>query len=110
MPIVILGDTAYPLMPWLMKPYAGTLDSSKEQFNYRLSKCRMVVECAFGCLKACWCSLLIQLDLSTTSIPVVIAACCVLHNICESNGQTIMAGWEVEATCLAASFAQPDNR
>ncbi|CAM4613933.1 unnamed protein product [Caretta caretta] len=37
-PIVILRDPAYPLMPWLMKPYTGTLDSSKEQFNYRLSK------------------------------------------------------------------------
>ncbi|CAM5111973.1 unnamed protein product [Natator depressus] len=53
-PIVILGDSAYPLMPWLMKPYTGSLDSSKELFNYRLSKCRMVVECAFGHLKACW--------------------------------------------------------
>ncbi|CAM5140038.1 unnamed protein product [Natator depressus] len=57
MPIVILGDPAYPLMPWLMKPYTGSLDSSQELFNYRLSKCRMVVECAFGCLKARWRSL-----------------------------------------------------
>ncbi|CAM4660391.1 unnamed protein product [Lepidochelys olivacea] len=48
MPIVILGDPAYPLMPWLMKPYTGSLDSSQELFNYRLSKCRLVVECAFG--------------------------------------------------------------
>ncbi|CAM5109571.1 unnamed protein product [Natator depressus] len=110
MPIVILGDPAYPLMPWLMKPYIGTLDSSKEQFNCRLNKCRMVVECAFGRLKACWCSLLTRLDLSTTNIPIVIATCCVLHNICESKGETFMAGWEVEATCLVASFAQPDNR
>ncbi|CAM4559424.1 unnamed protein product [Lepidochelys olivacea] len=50
MPIVIPGNPAYPLMSWLMKPYTGTLDSSQEQFNYRLSKCR--IECVFGCLKA----------------------------------------------------------
>ncbi|CAM5100050.1 unnamed protein product [Natator depressus] len=30
-----------------------------------------------------WCSLLTRLDLSKTSIPTVITACCVLHNICE---------------------------
>ncbi|CAM4462684.1 unnamed protein product [Lepidochelys olivacea] len=83
MPICILGDPAYPLMPWLMKPYTSSLDSSQELFNYRLSKCRMVVECAFGRLKARWRSLLTRLDLSETNIPTVITACCVLHNICE---------------------------
>ncbi|XP_048705918.2 tetratricopeptide repeat protein 33 isoform X1 [Caretta caretta] len=110
MPIVILRDPAYPLMPWLMKPYTGTLDSSKELFNYRLSKCRMVIECAFGCLKARWCSLLIRLDLSETSIPIVIAACCVLHNLCESKGEKFMVGWEVQANRLVANYTQPDTR
>ncbi|CAM2110865.1 unnamed protein product [Caretta caretta] len=110
MPICILGDPAYPLMPWLMKPYTGSLDSSQELFNYRLSKCRMVVECAFGRLKARWRSLLTRLDLSETNIPTVITACCVLHNICESKGETFMAGWEVEANRLAAGYVQPDTR
>nr|XP_048722580.1 lebercilin-like protein isoform X1 [Caretta caretta] len=110
MPICILGDPAYPLMSWLMKPYTGSLDSSQELFNYRLSKCRMVVECAFGRLKARWRSLLTRLDLSEINIPTVITACCALHNICESKGETFMAGWEVEANRLAAGYAQPDTR
>ncbi|XP_065440253.1 uncharacterized protein LOC135981485 [Chrysemys picta bellii] len=110
MSIVILGDPAYRLLPWLMKPYTGSLDSSKEQFNYRLSKCRMVVECAFGCLKAFWRCLLSRSDLSANNILIVIAACCVLHNICESKGETFMAGWEVETNCLVSDFEQPDTR
>uniref|UniRef100_A0A8C3EXX7 DDE Tnp4 domain-containing protein n=1 Tax=Chrysemys picta bellii TaxID=8478 RepID=A0A8C3EXX7_CHRPI len=104
MPIVILGDPAYPLMPWLMKPYTGSLDSSQDLFNYRLSKCQIVVECAFGHLKARWRSLLTRSDLSEKNIPIVIAACCALHNICESKGETFMAGWEVEANRLAADY------
>ncbi|XP_074918274.1 uncharacterized protein LOC142046297 [Chelonoidis abingdonii] len=110
MAIVILGDPAYPLMPWLRKPYTGSLDSRQELFNYRLSKCRMVVGCAFGRLKALWRSLLTRIDLSKTNIPIVITACFMLHNICESNGETFMVGWEVEANCLAADYVQPDTR
>ncbi|XP_050801910.1 uncharacterized protein LOC127047550 [Gopherus flavomarginatus] len=110
MPIVILGDPAYPLMPWLMKPYTSSLDRSQELYNYRLSKCRMVVERAFGCLKTCWRTLLTLSDLGQTNVPFVIAACCVLHNLCKSKGETFLAGWEAEANHLAADYMQPDTR
>ncbi|CAM4440791.1 unnamed protein product [Lepidochelys kempii] len=111
MPVVIPRDPAYPIMPWLMKPYTGTLDNSKEQFNYRLSKCKMVIECAFGYLKARWRSLLTRLDLSTTNIPIVIASCCVLHNICESKGETFMAGWRMrQPTWQPVSHSQTTGR
>lgn len=45
MPMVILDDPTYPLLLWLMKLYTGILHCRKEQFNYRLNKCRMMTMC-----------------------------------------------------------------
>uniref|UniRef100_A0A8C8RP66 DDE Tnp4 domain-containing protein n=1 Tax=Pelusios castaneus TaxID=367368 RepID=A0A8C8RP66_9SAUR len=107
---VILGVPAYPLMPWLMKPYTGNLDQSKERFNYRLSRSRMTVECAFGRLKGRWRCLYGRLDLSENNIPAVIASCCVLHNICENRGERFCPVWETEAQRLEEAYEQPATR
>ena len=55
-PLCILGDPAYLLLPWLMKLYAESvaLTNSQRVFNYRQSRARMVVENAFGRLKGKW--------------------------------------------------------
>ena len=50
MPLVIGGDEAYPLMPWLMKPYINNrqLDEEQKHYNYRQNRARMVVKNTFG--------------------------------------------------------------
>ena len=44
--LIILGGPAYPALPWLMKPYPKTSQSTREQrrYNYRQSRARMPVE------------------------------------------------------------------
>ncbi|CAC5421176.1 unnamed protein product [Mytilus coruscus] len=82
----IIGDAAYPLMPWLIKPFRdnGALSAEKRYFNYMLSRARMVVENAFGRLKGRWRCLMKRNDLSTLFVPDVAECCCTLHNICET--------------------------
>ena len=83
----LLGDSAYPLSPWLMKPYPeGTRDPREIAFNKELSSARVKVECAFGVLKSRWRILLKRFD---SGIPFAVrnaVACAVLHNICIRSG------------------------
>ena len=94
-PVVIIGDAAYPSLEWLMKPYAdnGWLTPSQRAFNNNLSSTRMTVEIAFGRLKGRWRILLKCLDMKTQNVPLAVRACCTLHNICEIHGEAFDDNW-----------------
>lgn len=88
---LLLGDGAYPLSSWLVKPYPqlGRLTASEARYNRKLSSARTVVERAFGLLKARWRCLLKRLDNKFRNVPTIILACCILHNICQNEGDDI---------------------
>ncbi|XP_044307839.1 protein ANTAGONIST OF LIKE HETEROCHROMATIN PROTEIN 1-like isoform X1 [Varanus komodoensis] len=107
---VILGDLAYPLLPWLMTPYSGHLDTRKQLFNDTLGRCRAVVEYAFERLRGRWRCLLSRLDVRERYAPRVIVACCILHNICEAKGEPLQEGWEEVVRSVARSYQQPERQ
>ena len=70
--------------------YDGNLTRGQIQ---RLSSTRIVVEGAFGRLKCRFRCLLKRNDTSLEKLPLKIAACCTLLNICEMNGEKFNPEW-----------------
>lgn len=82
LPHAIVGDEAFPLKLYLMRPYPGIQldDQSKKVYCYRHSRARRVVENAFGILCQKFRIYYRKICLSPEHIDNVILATCVLHN------------------------------
>jgi hypothetical protein len=79
---VILSDKAFILRNNLLRPFSGThLDMKKGVLNYRLSRARRYVECAFGVLTNKWRIFHRPINVSRYFAVDIVKACTVLRNI-----------------------------
>lgn len=80
-PYMFVADEAFALAENVMRPYPGrNLTHERRIFNYRLSRARRFVECAFGILANKWRIFHRPIDVSCDFADTIIKACCVLHN------------------------------
>nr|XP_057926689.1 uncharacterized protein LOC131128123 [Doryrhamphus excisus] len=97
LPHVMVGDVAFPLKTYLLRPYpAKDLHHDKRIFNYRLSRARTVVECAFGILSARWRIMLRDINLHPNHVDTLVVAACILHNFLLSPNDNIRMLEEAE--------------
>ena len=81
-PHFVVGDDAFPLREWMMKPFSfRNLTDEERIFNYRLSRARRVVENAFGILANRFRCLLTTMFQTPENAMQIVLATVVLHNI-----------------------------
>ncbi|KAL9977378.1 hypothetical protein ACROYT_G014771 [Oculina patagonica] len=88
-PVTLLSDPAYPLLPYCKKAFPSALNNEQVIFNNMLRSARNPIEFAFGRLKARWQILNKRIDMGLKFVPNIVHACFVLHNICKMKGVTI---------------------
>jgi hypothetical protein len=84
----IVGNSGYPLMDWILVPYAHpNLTWTQHAFNERIDVVQRVAKESFMRLKARWSCLQRRTEMKLQDLPIVLGACCVLHNICEIRNE-----------------------
>lgn len=88
-PYVFVADEAYPLTRNLMRPFSrNSLTRERRIYNYRHSRARRIVECAFGMLVKKFRMFETCFLIGPENVKIVTLAACVLHNmIREREGQ-----------------------
>jgi hypothetical protein len=87
----LVGDSAYPMLRWLLKPFTANRNGSPQQndFDRDLRKGRVKIENTFGQLKGRW-QILKNLNVGLEYGVQTIIACCVLHNYCIMKGKPLV--------------------
>ncbi|KVH98380.1 Harbinger transposase-derived nuclease [Cynara cardunculus var. scolymus] len=93
----IVGGCGYPLMDWVLVPYKQPhLTWTQHAFNEKIGEIQKVSKDAFARLKGRWSCLQKRTEMKLQDLPVVLGACCVLHNICEIRSEKIESQLMIE--------------
>ena len=109
----LLGDAGFTLCNYVLTPYIGRgrLGEVETNFNHKHSQSRMVIEHAFGELKARWRACLVNCYAEPNLACKMIASSATLHNICRYFNDRFWPKWIVTDEELEGlNRAQPIGR
>ncbi|XP_009762262.1 protein ANTAGONIST OF LIKE HETEROCHROMATIN PROTEIN 1-like [Nicotiana sylvestris] len=86
----VVGSSGFPLLDWILVPFSHqNLTWTQHAFNEKVEEIQRVAKDAFMRLKGRWSCLQKRTEVKLQDLPVVLGACCVLHNICEMRGEEL---------------------
>lgn len=98
-PLVLIGDEAFPLKENILRPCPGKHLTERERVtNYRISISRRVVENAFGITAHKWQVLLKRIEINAAFAISITLACCILHNFLKTEKKTTYENSETHLT------------
>uniref|UniRef100_UPI00358FC806 putative nuclease HARBI1 n=1 Tax=Myxine glutinosa TaxID=7769 RepID=UPI00358FC806 len=83
---VLLGDSGYPVRPWLMTPFLNPTTAIQRRYNRAHKRTRCLVERGIGQWKRRFHCLHGQLRYSPQKACEIIGTCAILHNIAINRG------------------------
>ena len=86
---VLIGDSGYACLPYLMTPYPEPGNPPQRRFNRALRITRSIIERTFGILKRRFHILHSEVRITPERVCTITIACCILHNIAIDNNEPI---------------------
>uniref|UniRef100_A0A1X7VAV4 DDE Tnp4 domain-containing protein n=1 Tax=Amphimedon queenslandica TaxID=400682 RepID=A0A1X7VAV4_AMPQE len=122
LPYVIVGDEAFPLKSYLLRPFPGRyLPEDQAIFNYRLSRARRIIENTFGILAARWRIFRNPINAHPNRAEVFTKVAIALHNFLQTSESStycptgfvdvhfINKEWEPKSRRLQTMFMPKDH-
>lgn len=106
----IVGPSSGPLYPWMLNDYTPVLTPQEAKFNEALQEVRNYADSVIARLRSRFLILSHMMDLSYKVAPQVIAACCIIHNICERGGDPFLEEWLSECAERTSRYPQPEMK
>ena len=95
----LVGDEGFPLKEYLLGQFPRRLLRTREKvFNYRLSRARRIVECAFGVLSSKFRLLRTEIAVYVNRAEKLVKACCIIHNILIDKEGSLEVGHFTDAS------------
>ena len=97
-PLLTIGDSAFPRYPWLVKAYNENLQLTPQEkhFNKTLCSARAIVEDCYGMLNGRWRILYKKTECRLNNLKYIIMACINLHNFCIETKDPCNPRWILE--------------